>query len=31
MEFAKYSPAPAEVTAELKKKYADRVQVTDDE
>ncbi len=25
LEFAKYSPAPAEVTAELKEKYADRV------
>ncbi|GMV38816.1 MAG: elongation factor G 1 [Myxococcales bacterium] len=31
MEFARYSPVPAEVTDELKKKYADRTRMTDDE
>ena len=31
MEFAKYAPVPAEVTEELKKKYADRARMTDDE
>ena len=31
MEFAKYSPVPAEVAEELKKKYADRARMTDDE
>jgi elongation factor G len=31
LEFAKYAPAPGDVTEELKKKYADRRKIDDDE